>query len=70
MAHEGRGDIDQEKKGRPGIQTGNTESPRPSRPHDLTTGWLPRATPVAVRHLRRPTKVTNQGDPTKERMRV
>jgi hypothetical protein len=37
MAHEGRGDIDQEKRGRPGLQTGNTESPRR---HGLTASRL------------------------------
>lgn len=44
MAHEGRGNIDQEKKGRPGLQTGDSGfTTTPSRPHDLTTGWLLRA---------------------------
>lgn len=40
MAHEGRGDIDQEKKGRPGHQTADTDH---HAVNDFMTGWLPRA---------------------------
>lgn len=51
MAHEGRGDIDQEKKGRPGHQTADTEQ----QAHNLNNLTADRAgcrgRRCAVRHL-------------------
>lgn len=41
MAHEGRGDIDQEKKGRP--RAIRQRTPNTHAVNDFTTGWLPRA---------------------------
>lgn len=54
MAHEGRGDIDQEKKGRPGHQTVNAEH-YVLAVNDLTADRAGcRGRRCAVRHLRQP----------------